>query len=168
VTTPARSPVDDQKLTSLQSAVQIGEAAERVGMSVRSLRYWEEIGLLVPSARTTGGFRLYSESDLRRVLILKSMKPLGLSLEQMKDLLALIEAGESSEVLSTDELDSVAARVAGWIEETSAAIEKLERRLGEAHQLRLRLGETLAVVETTMRLARGKRRGRGLTRRSAS
>jgi len=154
MSTPPAQPAETREPPHRNSAVQIGEAAERVGLSLRTLRYWEEMGLLVPSARTSGGFRLYSEADLRRVLILKSMKPLGLRLGQMKDLLALIEAGESAEVLSRKDLDSVAARVGGWIEQTSAAIEKLERRLGEAHQLRLRLGETLAACETTRRLAR--------------
>jgi DNA-binding transcriptional MerR regulator len=154
MTTPPARPIEGQATNSHDGSVQIGEAAQHVGMSLRTLRYWEEIGLLVPSGRTSGGFRLYSDADLRRALILKSMKPLGLSLEQMKDLLALIGAGESAEELSSDELDSVAVRVGGWIEQTSAAIERLERRLGEAHQLRLRLGETLAVVETTKRLAR--------------
>ncbi|HZO62671.1 MAG TPA: MerR family DNA-binding transcriptional regulator [Gaiellaceae bacterium] len=132
--------------------MQIGEAAERVGLSLRTLRYWEEIGLLVPSRRTAGGFRLYSEGDLKRVAILKSMKPLGLTRDQMKELLALVETATAAETLSTDELASVIAGLGGWIEETSEAIEKLERRIGEAHRLRLRLGEALAVCETTRRL----------------
>ena len=160
----SRPPVEDHQSADRNGAVQIGEAAERVGLSLRTLRYWEEMGLLVPSGRTSGGFRLYSESDLRRVLILKSMKPLGLTLDQMKDLLAVIEVGETAEALSSEELDSVIARVGEWIEQTSEEIEKLEQRLREAHQLRLRLGETLAVCETTMRLSPDRPEAGGLHR----
>ena len=148
-----RIPVEEQRGTKNGGAsVQIGEAADRVGLSLRTLRYWEECRLLVPSRRTSGGFRLYSESDLERLLILKSMKPLGLTLDQMGELLTVVEKGANAEALSVAELSSVIAYIAGFVEQSSEAIEKLERRLGEAHQLRLRLGETLAVCETTLRL----------------
>jgi DNA-binding transcriptional MerR regulator len=44
--------------------MQIGEAAERVGLSLRTIRHWDEVGLVVPSARSNGGFRLYTEADI--------------------------------------------------------------------------------------------------------
>ena len=47
--------------------MQIGEAAERVGLSIRTIRHYEEVGLIVPSARSGGGFRLYTEPDLARL-----------------------------------------------------------------------------------------------------
>ena len=56
--------------------LQIGEVAERVGLSLRSVRYYEEIGLVEPSDRTEGGFRLYSEEDVRRLLLVKRIKSL--------------------------------------------------------------------------------------------
>ena len=43
---------------------QIGEVAERTGLSLRTIRYYEEVGLLSPSGRTAGGFRLYADSDV--------------------------------------------------------------------------------------------------------
>lgn len=76
---------DDQLL-------RIGDAAELVGLSLRTVRYWEEIGLVEPSARSKGGFRLYSATDLRRLLIIRAMKPLGLTLEQMRQLLSTMDA----------------------------------------------------------------------------
>ena len=63
--------------------MQIGELAERTGLSVRTLRHYDEIGLLRPSARTDGGFRLYTADDESRLLLIRRMKPLGYSLEQM-------------------------------------------------------------------------------------
>jgi DNA-binding transcriptional MerR regulator len=53
--------------------MQIGEAAERVGLSIRTIRHYEEAGLIVPSARSEGGFRLYTEADLDRLAVLDAL-----------------------------------------------------------------------------------------------
>jgi DNA-binding transcriptional MerR regulator len=66
---------------------QIGEVAERVGLSLRTVRYYEEQGLLVPATRTDGGFRLYAEEQIERLALIKQMKPLGFSVQQMGQLL---------------------------------------------------------------------------------
>lgn len=71
--------------------VQIGVMAERVGLSLRTVRYYEEIGLVEPTARTSGGFRLYGPEQEARLRILKTMKPLGFTLEQMRDLVRLLD-----------------------------------------------------------------------------
>ncbi|MEV0430541.1 MerR family transcriptional regulator [Micromonospora sp. NPDC050495] len=72
--------------------MQIGEAAERVGLSIRTIRHYEDAGLIVPSARSEGGFRLYTEPDLDRLAVVKRMKPLGFTLDEMRDLLTVIDA----------------------------------------------------------------------------
>lgn len=70
---------------------QIGEAAERTGLSLRTIRYYEEVGLITPSARSHGGFRLYTEPDIARLMVVKRMKPLGFSLDEMRDLLSVLD-----------------------------------------------------------------------------
>ncbi len=70
--------------------LQIGQVAGRTGLSLRTIRFYEETGLVRPTSRTEGGFRLYSEDDVARLEIIKRMKPLGFSLEEMQDLLALL------------------------------------------------------------------------------
>lgn len=72
------------------AAMQIGELAERTGLSLRTLRHYDEIGLVTPSGRTDGGFRLYTADDEARVMLIRRMKPLGYSLDQMRELLDLI------------------------------------------------------------------------------
>ncbi|MBU8858597.1 MerR family transcriptional regulator [Micromonospora sp. WMMB482] len=72
--------------------MQIGEAAERVGLSIRTIRHYEDAGLIVPSARSEGGFRLYTEPDLDRLAVVRRMKPLGFSLDEMRDLLTVLDA----------------------------------------------------------------------------
>ncbi|GAA1592380.1 MULTISPECIES: MerR family transcriptional regulator [Kribbella] len=71
--------------------MQIGEVAERTRLSLRTIRHYEEVGLVPPSARSKGGFRLYSESDVQRLLLIRKMKPLGFTLEEMADLLGLLD-----------------------------------------------------------------------------
>ncbi|HST82147.1 MAG TPA: MerR family transcriptional regulator [Kineosporiaceae bacterium] len=71
--------------------MHIGEVAERVGLSLRTIRYYEEVGLIAPSARTQGGFRLYIEADVNRLQLVKDMKPLGFSLDEMRDLLGVLD-----------------------------------------------------------------------------
>jgi DNA-binding transcriptional MerR regulator len=66
---------------------KIGEVAERVGLSLRTVRYYEEVGLVSPATRSEGGFRLYSEEQIGRLRLITQMKPLGFSLEQMGDVL---------------------------------------------------------------------------------
>lgn len=72
--------------------MHIGELAERSELSQRTLRHYDEIGLLTPSGRSDGGYRLYTEVDLDRLLLIRRMKPLGFSLDQMGDLLRAIDS----------------------------------------------------------------------------
>lgn len=77
--------------------VQIGEVAERTGLSLRTIRYYEEVGLVTPSGRTTGGFRLYSANDVSRLQLIRRMKPLGFSLDEMRDVLSILDGLEDAE-----------------------------------------------------------------------
>ncbi|MDZ7885485.1 MAG: MerR family transcriptional regulator [Mycobacterium sp.] len=67
--------------------LQIGEVAARTELSIATVRHYDEVGLVTPSARSTGGFRLYTDADVERLLVIRRMKPLGFSLVDMKDLL---------------------------------------------------------------------------------
>ncbi len=67
----------------------IDQAANRLKMTKRSLRYYEEIGLLLPPERTEGNYRLYSEEDILRIeRILRLKEGLGVSLSEIKDMVA--------------------------------------------------------------------------------
>ncbi|MDD7930701.1 MerR family transcriptional regulator [Microbacterium sp. NE2TL11] len=75
-----------------ERTMRIGEVTERTELSFRTLRHYDEIGLVTPSARTNGGFRLYTESDVSRILLIRRMKPLGYSLDEMRELLDVVDA----------------------------------------------------------------------------
>ncbi|HEY3364061.1 MAG TPA: MerR family transcriptional regulator [Symbiobacteriaceae bacterium] len=66
----------------------IDQVATRTGLTARTLRFWEEKGLLAPPARTDGGLRLYSEADVARIERVRDLKEvLGLSLDVARELL---------------------------------------------------------------------------------
>lgn len=71
--------------------MRIGEVARRTGLSLRTIRYYEEMRLVLPSTRTPGGFRLYTEADAQRLNLVKQMKPLEFSLGEVRELLALLD-----------------------------------------------------------------------------
>ncbi|MEZ5099322.1 MAG: MerR family transcriptional regulator [Thermoleophilia bacterium] len=114
---------------------QIGEVAERVGLSLRTVRYYEEMGLARPSARSPGGFRLYSDRDVERLCVLKGMKPLGLSLDEIRELMDALDATERPGELEGDERRGRAAQLARFEQQADAQVARLELHLEEARRL---------------------------------
>lgn len=66
---------------------KVGDLARLTGLTVRTLRFYDQIGLFSPSGQTDSGHRLYSEADLSRLQQILSLKDLGLSLEEVKSIL---------------------------------------------------------------------------------
>ena len=109
--------------------MHIGELAERTGLSLRTLRHYDQIGLLTPSGRTDGGFRLYTPDDESRLLLIRRMKPLGYSLEQMGELLGVIDG------LATDPSDAkLQTRLAAIKEEALERRDTLTKQLAAAEE----------------------------------
>ena len=67
--------------------LQIGELAKQTGLSIRTLRYYDEIGLLMPSHRTEAEYRLYSEADIARLQQISSLRQLGFALKEIRQCL---------------------------------------------------------------------------------
>lgn len=78
---------DGQDQSVVSAMYQIGQVAEVVGLSLRTIRHYEEVGLVPPSGRSAGGFRLYTDGDIDRLRLIKRMKPLDFTLEEMRQLL---------------------------------------------------------------------------------
>ncbi|MGA5166685.1 MULTISPECIES: MerR family transcriptional regulator [Streptomyces] len=110
--------------------MQIGEVAARTELSLRTIRHYEETGLVVPSARSRGGFRLYTEADVARLMVIRRMKPLGFTLDQMRDLL------EATDLLDADtgveERDALLERVRTYQLAAAEQVEKLRVQLARA------------------------------------
>ncbi len=69
--------------------MKIGEAARQSGLPAKTLRYYEEIGLVVPSGRQDNGYRNYSDRDVRLLHFVHRARSLGFSVRQCRELLAL-------------------------------------------------------------------------------
>lgn len=122
-------------MTETPRPLQIGEAADRLGLSIPTLRHWEEVGLVSPAARSKGGFRLYSERDLERLEVAKAMKPLGLSLEEMTELLDLVELARDPDVLDDGERVDLMRALQQFSAKTEETIRRLVRDMGYATTL---------------------------------
>ncbi|MFC8102621.1 MerR family transcriptional regulator [Streptomyces sp. NPDC057363] len=116
-----------------QRQMQIGEVAERTGLSLRTIRHYEEVGLVVPSARSKGGFRLYTESDVERLMVIRRMKPLDFSLEEMRDLLDITDRLASVDSPPAGEdLERLRERLDAYRKTADARCETLRSRLAMA------------------------------------
>lgn len=72
----------------------IGSVAKESGVPIKTIRYYEELGLLKTSGRTEGGFRIFSSDVLARLNFIKRAQRLGLSLAEIKDFLEIHDRGE--------------------------------------------------------------------------
>jgi MerR family transcriptional regulator, copper efflux regulator len=72
----------------------IGSVAKESGVPIKTIRYYEELGLLKTSGRTEGGFRIFGSDVLARLNFIKRAQKLGLSLAEIKDFLDIHDRGE--------------------------------------------------------------------------
>ncbi|MEU9246997.1 MerR family transcriptional regulator [Streptomyces sp. NPDC048385] len=125
--------------------MQIGEVAARTELSLRTIRHYEETGLVVPSARSQGGFRLYTENDVARLMVIRRMKPLGFTLDQMRDLLDATDRLDGGDELGPDEREALLQCVREYERSAAEQVEKLRVQLARAEDfaatLRARLPE---------------------------
>jgi len=127
--------------------MQIGEVAARTELSLRTIRHYEETGLVTPSARTQGGFRLYTESDVARLMVIRRMKPLGFTLEQMRDLLDATDRLDADDDLGADEREALLERVRGYERAAVEQVEKLRVQLSRAEDFAATLRRRLETPE---------------------
>jgi DNA-binding transcriptional MerR regulator len=77
--------------------LKIGDFARVAATNLRTLRYYEEVGLIVPASRSQGGFRYYRATDVHRVQMIRDLQELGLHLDRIRDLIAARSVDESRE-----------------------------------------------------------------------
>jgi len=126
--------------------LQIGEVAERTGVTQRTLRFYEEKGLLKPPSRMDGGFRLYSEADVQRVEQIRRLQNLlGLSLAEIKEMveadeaLSQIRAEYRKDAEVEEKLDQLHRAMAVTEKQYAIIHQKLEQLQTMSDQLEKRL-----------------------------
>lgn len=134
VSTIVPSNTDSKVSTAERPLYQIGEVAERVGLSLRTVRYYEEVGLLDPLARTQGHFRLFTERDIERLQMIMQMKPTGFTLEEMREQLEIRERLQDAD-LEPQARAALLERLAVYAAMAVEKTEKLRKNLAWAERL---------------------------------
>ena len=115
--------------------MRIGELADQAGISTKAIRYYEQIGILAPPARTPSGYRSYDEAALGRLGFVRAAQAVGLTLGEIRQIIAFRDNDQAPCAHVTDLLQRHAA--------------DLDRRILELQQLRGELDE-LAERATTL------------------
>ena len=102
--------------------MRIGQLAERLGITTKAIRFYESIGLLPEPSRSPSGYRSYEEPDAERLTFIKTAQRLGLSLDEIKEIIAFRDRGE---------------RPCGYVGEVlDRQVADLDRRIREMRALR--------------------------------
>lgn len=105
--------------------MRIGEVADRVGVAVKTIRYYEAIGVLAAPSRTPSGYRDYDDSVVERLAFVRAAKSVGLTLGEIRGIVALRDRGEAPCVYVADLLQRRATEISQQIID----LERLEREL---------------------------------------
>ena len=104
----------------------IGEIAQRTGVHIETVRYYEKVGLLPLPPRTEGGHRLYADDHLKRLVFIRRSRELGFSLNEIRNLLDLVEGGYTCggvQKAAVDHLKTIRRKIAD--------LRRMERTLAE-------------------------------------
>ncbi|WP_328344346.1 MerR family transcriptional regulator [Streptomyces violaceus] len=119
-----------------EQLTQIGEVSERTGLSVRTIRHYEDVGVVVPSERSMGGFRLYPQAEVRRLALVRRMRPLGFCLDDIRAVLDVLEQlpDDGRPLSENDEQahEELVGRLRTYRVKADARCEDLRRQLEQA------------------------------------
>ena len=145
---PAEVPptLDSPASPSHDRDVSIGEACEATGLSPRTVRYYEELGLLPGVRRRAGGRRVYGPDELLRLRFIQRLKNLGLRLAEIKELSAIYAIAGSTqamlvrldELLETrlEEVDGRVAEMMGLRDELAKYRDRVSARIASGKKAR--------------------------------
>jgi DNA-binding transcriptional MerR regulator len=115
--------------------MRVGELSARTGVSVRSIRYYEQAGLL-PAARRPNGYRAFDASAEERVRAIRSLLEMGFTLDEVQSLSGCLTAADGDDCCCTQTVALYRARLA-----------KIDLQLATLSQLRGRIEERIALLE---------------------
>ncbi len=133
------------KLNLEENAFQIGEIAESLGITTRTIRLYEKEGLIEPPQRTDGGVRFYTKPDIKRLKFVLKLKELGLSLQEMRELAELYNRSDKvTEKIMPRLIELLDTHLASITEKVS----KLKSLETDISDYRKRILETFPLVST--------------------
>ena len=116
--------------------MRIGDLAKKAGTTMRTIRYYEQLGLIVPVARTKGGFRLYAEDEVRKLRVIKNLQYLDTPLAQVK---AFFDERQQGRIAS-----EIAPGIAKLLQRQ---LEDMEGRIAQYRAMQASLRETIEILQ---------------------
>jgi len=117
-------------------ALTIGRLARSAGIPAKTIRYYEEVGVLPPPRRTAAGYRLYTEDSVQRLLLIRRARALGVSLRHLRGLVVALDGGSGG---------TLRPRLRELIR---THLGDVQRRIGELEMLQQQLEQVLRGFET--------------------
>lgn len=116
--------------------MRIGDLAKKAGTTMRTIRYYEQLGLIAPVARTKGGFRLYEEDEVRKLRVIKNLQHLDTPLAQVK---AFFDERQHGRIAS-----EVAPGIASLLQRQ---LEEMDGRIAQYQAMQASLRETIEILQ---------------------
>lgn len=135
-----------------------GEIAKLVGVTVRTVQYYDSRGILIPSDFSEGGRRLYNEDDLRKLRIICFLRELGMQINHINEILEADNAENVISVLLEQQLSEVKHELEEK-EQQKANIERLQKEIKQYQQFSV---EHLGDIAKQMKTRKELRRTRGI------
>ncbi len=127
--------------------MRIGELAEKLRLNPKTLRYWEEIGLIPPPRRNSSGYRIYGEEHLKICRFILKAKSVGFRLEEIREILSLRFSGREPCGCVEGKIREKIEEIDRFMEELSARRRLLEKLLRERREILSSLCPIIESVE---------------------
>lgn len=128
-------------MSKKEETVQIGKLAKQLNITTRTIRYYEEIGLMGASERLGGGTRTYNEDDILRLKFILKLKELGISLREMQELAENFDINQQNFHTITPKLIEI---LDGHISKVDEKIANLSSLRSEIVDYRIRIMDLLS------------------------
>ena len=113
----------------VEQSIAIGEVAKRLGITTRTIRYYEEIGLMGPPERLGGGTRMYGRPEVLRLKFILKLKELGISLKEMQTIAEYFDINDQNFGTLTPHLVDLLDGHIGKVDEKIASLSGLRREI---------------------------------------
>jgi DNA-binding transcriptional MerR regulator len=131
--------------------MRIGELARRAGVGVRTVRFYEQRGLLRQAERSEGGYRVYGEQDVETLATIRQCKTMGLSLQEVAEVLRLFPADpEARARAGNGRPEEHASCLISLRRLGDAKLARLDARLAELNGVRDLLCQALAAIDASL------------------
>lgn len=120
----------DSTAANPRETLRIGQVAQRAGVSVDTVRFYERRGVLPPPARRASGYRSYTNTAVERIQFVRALQGLGFTLDEIIDVLNAVDAGTATCANQVHRFKAVVTRIDDKIAELQAVREQTIRAAG--------------------------------------